>query len=182
MPRLFTAIDLPATVNAELASLCFGLPGAKWVAPEQLHLTLRFIGEVDGGAFREIEEVLSEVRGKPFAMQLAGLGCFPPRRPPRVLWVGIDRETEPAVAALYRRVESALVRPGLVEPEARKFSPHITLARLQQTPAARLGRFLAGNNLYRSEPFPVTSFALYSSLLTSKGAIHQLEAEYPLTP
>lgn len=176
MYRLFTAVDLPPAVARSLAAMGFGLPGARWVAADQLHLTLRFIGEVDGGLCREIGEALAEVNFAPFAMGLQGFGCFPPRGPARILWVGVE-PAEP-VAALYRKVENVLVRQGLVEPEKRKFAPHVTVARLDRVPSRRLGNFLAGNNLYRSETFTVDRFHLYSSQLTPKGPIHTLEASY----
>ena len=179
MHRLFVAIDLPEPVKERLAEICFGIPGAKWVKPEQLHLTLRYIGEVDGATFVDIREALATIDLPPFSVCLKGLGCFPPRKTPRVLWVGIDPPHE-QLFRLRKRVETTLVRLG-VEPEHRKFAPHITLARLNETPMNRLANFLAGNSLFSAEPFPVENFHLYSSSLSSKGAIHTLEASYPLT-
>lgn len=180
MYRLFVAIDFPDEIRGQLADLCLGLPGARWVPEEQLHLTLRFIGEVDGDVFRNIREALRAVRVEPFSLTLRGLGCFPPRGRPKVLWVGVDR-SEPLVQ-LRNRVESTLVRLGL-ESEGRKFSPHITLARFREdVHLHRLGNYLAGNNLFATPPVTVAAFALYSSFLTGKGAIHQLEATYPLHP
>lgn len=178
MSRLFVAIDLPETVQQQLAGLCFGLPGAHWVEAEQIHLTLRFIGEVDGAMFRDIREELAGVRSVPFAMQVQGLGYFPPRQSPRVLWAGVAKNE--ALVLLRNRVEGVMVRCGL-EPEGRKFAPHITLARLRDTPLSRLTKFLAGNALFASESFTVVDFNLYSSQLTAQGAIHQLEASYPLS-
>lgn len=179
MPRLFVAIDLPPAIRDRLAGLGFGIPGARWVDPEQIHLTLRFIGEVDGRSAREIREGLTAVRTKPFPLQLKGVGHFPPRKKPRVLWVGVERCD--GLLRLRRRVETSLVQQG-VEPEGRKYSPHITLARLNNPPVKKIGQFLAGNNLFMSEPFQVKEFLLYSSLLTPKGAIHTVEAVYPLRP
>lgn len=179
MIRLFVAVDLPETVRQQLAGLCFGLPGAHWVAAEQIHLTLRFVGEVDGAMFRDIREGLAGVRSDSFAMQVQGLGFFPPRQSPRVLWVGVAKND--ALVLLRNRVEAVLVRCGL-EPEGRKFAPHITLARLRDTPLSRLTNFLSGNALFATEPYTVEEFHLYSSLLTAKGAVHQLEASYPLAP
>ncbi len=179
MYRLFTAVDLPPEVAGRLAAMGFGLPGARWVPEEQLHLTLRFIGEVDGGRFKEIHAALDDVRAEAFSLRLQGFGCFPPRGPARILWVGVE-PTAP-VAALYRKVENVLVRQGLAEPEKRKFFPHVTIARLQGVPPAKLGNFLAGNNLYSSETFTVNQFHLYSSQLTNKGASHYLEASYDLS-
>lgn len=175
--RLFVAIDLPESLRQQLAGLCFGLPGAHWVAAEQMHLTLRFIGEVDGAMFRDIREALAGVRSASFALQVQGLGCFPPRQSPRVLWAGVAKND--ALWLLRNRVEGALVRCGL-EPEGRKFAPHLTLARLRDTPLSRLTNFLAGNALFAADVCQVTEFHLYSSQLTAKGAMHQLEMSYPL--
>lgn len=178
MYRLFIAIDLPEEIRLDLRPLCCGLPGAKWVPEEQVHLTLRFIGEVEGGLFRDIKEALADVAGPAFAIRLQGAGCFPPRKAPRVLWLGVEKNEE--LLRLRNRIENRLLRLGL-EPEHRKFSPHITLARLTQTPLSRLTNYLAGNSLFVSPSFPVADFHLYSSRLSSKGAVHQLEASYPLT-
>lgn len=179
MQRLFVAIDLPLPVKRELAGICLGLPGARWVADEQIHLTLRFIGEVDLGRVQDIREVLAEIHRPAFALHLVGLGVFPPRRQPHVLWAGVE-PVEPVVA-LRNRVESLLVGLGLT-PEGRKFSPHVTMARLRDTPVAGLTSYLAGNALFTSSEFEIDAFHLYSSVLTRKGAIHQLEASYPLNP
>ncbi len=177
MYRLFVAIDLPPDIAARLQNLCYGVPGARWVQPEQMHLTLRFIGEVDGGIFRDVKEGLADIKSPPFSLQVKGLGFFPPRKTPRVLWAGLAPVEQ--VSGLRNRIENLLVGMGL-SPEGRKFSPHITLARLHDTPLARLGRFLAGNSLFATEPFPVSEFHLYSSQLTSKGAVHTIEASYSL--
>jgi 2'-5' RNA ligase len=177
MQRLFVSIDLPQTVKRELVGICLGLPGARWMADDQIHLTLRFIGEVDGGVFQDIREGLAEIQGSAFAVRLVGLGFFPPRRQPRVLWAAVE-PVEPVVV-LRNRVESLLVRLG-IEPEGRKFSPHVTIARLRDTPVAKLTQYLAGKALFASSEFKVDAFHLYSSVLTSTGAIHQIEARYPL--
>ena len=177
MYRLFVAIDLPPEIKKELGKICFGLPGAKWVPADQLHLTLRFIGEVDGGLSKDIREMLSTVTMAPFTIRLKGVGHFPPRKRPRVLWVGI--EANDLLLRLRGRIESILVRGGL-EHEGRKYSPHITIARLQDTSPVKAGNFLAANGLFATTPFPVQDFLLYSSKLTPKGAIHTIEASYPL--
>lgn len=175
--RLFVAIDLPEDIKKELSILSCGVPGAKWVAQDQLHLTLRFIGEVDGIVFSRVRDILDTIKAEAFSLRLKEFGCFPPRKEPRVLWIGI--EPKDPVIALRNRIETALIRSGL-EPEGRKYSPHITIARLEGTPLSRLTNFMAGNNLYASPTFPVKSFYLYSSKLTAKGAIHTQEASYPL--
>jgi 2'-5' RNA ligase len=177
MYRLFVAIDLPPDIAAQVQGLCYGVPGARWVEAEQMHLTLRFIGEVDGGVFQDIKEGLGSIMTGGFAAQVKGLGVFPPRKTPKVLWAGIAPVEE--VSGLRRRIDNVLLGLGLA-PEGRKFSPHITLARLHDTPLARLGRFLADNSLFATPEFPVSEFHLYSSELTSKGAFHTIEASYSL--
>jgi len=175
--RLFVAIDLPEAVKDHLGIICCGVPRARWVLPEQMHLTLRFIGEVDGGLFRDICEELAGIHGEIFSLQLEGVGFFPPRGKPRVIWVGLHKLD--ALLRLRYRIESRLIALGL-EPEARKFSPHITLARLKNTHPAKVGRFLENYGLFCSTPFSVASFHLYSSQLGRKGAVHRIEATYPL--
>ena len=177
MIRLFVAIDLPDGVKEGLRAISFGLPGAKWVPADQLHLTLRFIGEVDGGLFREIREALQHVESEGFAMNLKGLGYFPPRQEPRVLWVGMEKSE--LLWQLRKKVDRELVQLG-IPPEKRNFSPHITIARLKETPLARLTNFLSGNALFALPEFQVDCFYLYSSVLTPKGPIHQQEAGYHL--
>lgn len=177
MPRLFIAVDLPEKILENLASMAFGIPGAKWVAPDQLHLTVRFIGEVDGALFRDIRDILNEVSAGSFCLQLKGVGYFPPRGAPRVLWVGLEK-SEP-LQLLRKKIDSALIRAG-VAPEGRKFSPHITLARLKNSPVQKIANFLSGNGLFSQEPFQVEDFKLYSSVLSPKGAYHKVERIYPL--
>ncbi len=175
--RLFVAIDFPEPIKNELNGISYGLPGARWVPQDQLHLTVRFIGEVDGGLFHDIRSELEQVKADGFPLTLKGLGHFPPRKNPRVLWVGMEK-SEPLLA-LRKKIDGALAGCGIT-PEKRKFSPHITLARLKKTPINRVTQFLAGNALFSLPEFPVTRFYLYSSVLTPKGAVHTVEAEYEL--
>jgi len=178
MPRLFIAVDLPDTINENLEAMFYGIPGARWVALDQLHLTVRFIGDVDGALFHDIKNTLEEVNIPPFDLQLKGVGHFPPRGTPRVIWVGL-KKSEP-IQLFRKKIDAALFKIGL-EPERRKFSPHITLARLKNSPIQKVANFLSGNGLFSQEPFQVDGFKLYSSTLTSKGAIHTIERIYSLT-
>ena len=178
MPRLFIAVDLPAGIKNNLEIMSYGIPGAKWIDPQQIHLTVRFIGEVDGTTFLDIKTALEQVSLEPFSMALKGVGHFPPRGKPRVLWVGIE-QSEP-LQSLKSRIDRILATVGL-QPEGRKFSPHITLARLKNSPIDKVADFLAGNGLFSQEPFEIKDFKLYSSTLTPKGAIHKVEKVYPLT-
>lgn len=175
--RLFVAIDLPEKVKEEVAGLAGSLPGGRWVPMEQLHLTLRFIGEVDEAQFQEIKSALTLVEGRAFPLALKGVGHFPSGKHPRVLWIGL--EANELLPELYQRVESALAAAG-ISPEERRFSPHITIARLKETPATAVAAFEERHAPFQAGPFPVAEFHLYSSALTREGAIHTREATYPL--
>ncbi len=177
MIRLFVGIELPDELKERLTAICNGVPGAKWVGPENLHLTLRFIGEVSEAGFADVDAALSEVRAAGFDLVLSGIGHFASGKAPRVLWVGVEKNE--SLAYLQGRVEAACVRAGL-DSERRNFSPHITLARLHNPPASRLGAFLSGNSMFKSAPFLVEEFTLFSSFLTRGGAIHRAEADYRL--
>lgn len=177
--RLFIAVSLPEDVRAVLAALANGLPGARWVDPDNLHLTLRFLGDVARADAADVDEALARVRAPGFEMTLAGLGHFGAGRKVRALWVGVARN--PALMYLQERIEQALARAGQ-PPEGRKFKPHVTLARFKSNPGARLQRYLADHNLVRAGPFPVESFDLYSSFPSARGAIYRVEASYPLAP
>jgi len=176
--RLFTAIDLPEDIIALISGMGRSIPGCRPIKPEQLHLTLRFIGEVDHGLFNDIVEQLRSVHFSPITFSLQGVGHFPPRGKPRVIWAGITPVDE--LVQLKIRIDNQLSRLGLA-PEKRKFAPHITLARLKNPPIQRVSEFLAGNNLLKSHQFTIESFHLYSSHLTKNGAIHTIEASYGLS-
>ena len=175
--RLFVAVSPPDHVAEELERMCVGLPGARWSDPEQYHLTLRFMGEVDGLVFDQVAEALAEVTFEPFDIQLEGFGCFPPRGQPKVLWAGVNPK-QPLID-LRRRVERVM-RSARIATEGRKYTPHLTVARLAGTPLPRLMRFLAAHALYRSEPFRVDAFHLYSSRLHPDGAMHEIEYTFSL--
>lgn len=177
MPRLFVAIDLPETIRQQLASLQTNIAGARWVKPAQMHLTMRFIGEVDEAAAQAVSAALASVHSTGFAVRLSGVGCFPPRRAPRVLWVGIEKN--PSLHQLYEAIELTLRQTGLA-PETRPFAAHITLARLKDAPIEPVQRFIEANSAFAAEAFPVREFRLYSSTLERQGAIYKVVAVYPL--
>lgn len=177
MPRLFVAAEIPDEAKEKLARLSESLPGAAWVPPEQMHLTLRFIGEVDEGMFRDVQAALSGVTSPSFYLTLKGVGHFPKRGDPETLWVGVAGNEE--LVRLRNRIEGALVRRG-VAAETRKFHPHVTLARVKDARAPWLGSYLVGNSLFALHDIPVQAFHLFSSRLTPDGAIHSLEGTYPL--
>ena len=177
MYRLFVAIDLPEQVKNSIREICSGLPEARWVDVNQLHLTLRFIGDADDSLFAAIKESLAGVSESAFSLTLQGVGCFPPKKTPRVLWVGINRND--TLIRLASEVEQRLVGIGL-QPERRSFSPHITIARFRDTSPHKAADYLTRNSLFKTEAFPVEEFYLYSSTLTPKGAVHRREATYLL--
>jgi 2'-5' RNA ligase len=174
--RLFTALALPDEITRPLLLMQAGVPGARWQKREQLHLTLRFIGEVDGAEANAIDDALAAITAPSFALELKGVGSFGGKNP-RDLWAGAAPNE--ALAHLNRKIESALQRIGL-EPEARKFTPHVTLARLKNSPRGAVMDYLTDHALYASMPFAVTAFCLYSSKLTSDGSIYRVEKEYGL--
>jgi 2'-5' RNA ligase len=176
MIRLFVALPLPEDVADSLLALEQGVPGARWSTRAQLHLTLRFIGEVDGRDASAIDETLAAISAPPFTLQLKGVGAFGGKTP-RALWAGIAASD--ALVHLQRKIESAIQRLGFPA-EERKYTPHVTLARLRGTPAGRVMDYLSDHALYASGSFEVKQFALFSSRLNSNGSIYVIEREYPL--
>lgn len=177
MPRLFIAIGLPQSARETLSELAGGLPGADWLEPDQYHLTLRFLGEVDTPAFADLREGLSSLNARSFHLKLGGLGVFPLRGDPETLWVGAERND--ALSSLRNKVEGLAVRRGH-PPESRKFHPHVTLARVRGSRPEWVGAYVAGHSLFPLPEIAVQSFALYSSKLTPDGSVYTLEREYPL--
>ena len=177
MLRLFVGIEFPPELKLHLSMLETVIPGARWVDPGNFHLTLRFIGEVDEGVAADIDEALVRLRARRFTLQLAGTGVFGGGKP-RALWVGVERH--PELVALRDKIEKALIRIGL-EPEQRKFAPHVTLARLREPVLDNLGEFLAANAQFRAAPLPVEHFSLIASFPTKAGSIYEDQADYPLS-
>ena len=184
MHRLFVAIDLPENVKEALGDLQVGLPGAGWTSFDTLHLTLRFIGDVDTVQADEIDAALGTVRETSFEVVLAGLGLFGSRRRARILWVGV--KPSPPLERLKHKIDAALSGAGVAH-ETRKFAPHVTLARLAGAGMAEVQAFIDQGLVETGSVapladlrVPVTGFGLYSSILTSSGAIHTLEVGYPL--
>ncbi|WP_341911967.1 RNA 2',3'-cyclic phosphodiesterase [Ferrovibrio terrae] len=177
MIRLFVALRFPDEIRRSLAALCAGVPGARWVNPDQFHLTLRFIGEVNGRTARAISEELSSVIMPSFDVELFGVGTFGDKRKANALWAGV--RPNPALNRLQEKVDNAMLRVGL-PPDRRKFSPHVTLARLNYAPFDRIGAFLSHHALYAGPAYRCDRFVLYSSFLSSSGAIYTPEQVYRL--
>lgn len=175
--RLFVALSIPDAVAQGMFLIQAGIPGARWQTREQLHLTLRFIGEVDGREANDIDDALSAISSPSFSLALKGAGEFGGKNP-HAVWVGVSDPA--AVGHLNRKIETAMQRIGL-KAEERKFTPHVTLARLRAAPRERVIDWLADHALYASPAFDVNAFALYSSTLTPNGSLYVPERVYRLT-
>ena len=177
MIRLFVAIPLPEPVRTQLTMLQSGLQGARWIKRGNIHLTLRFIGEVHNDLAGDIDMALSEITAPAFELELDGIGSFARGKRPHALWAGVAK-SEPLLH-VQAKIESVLVRAGL-EAGERKFSPHITIARLKEMRPNRVEAWVADHGGFRSPPFTADRFALFSSFLKSDGALYIEEASYPL--
>lgn len=178
--RLFVAIDLPGDVKDQLDELCVGVSGVKWVGRAQMHLTLRFIGEVTPEQSRTIQTALAGITCEPFTLTLQGVGQFPPKGSPRVLWVGVNApRTLHQLAAL---IETALRGTGL-DPADHPFSPHITLARVKAPPPPEaVNQFFRKHDGFQTGTITVDRFLLMSSILAREGPTYRVERAYPLQP
>ncbi len=177
MIRLFVGIPIPPEQGDMLARRCAGLADARWVDPTNMHLTLRFIGDIDEGAAEDVDASLATVQAPAFDLRLAGFDSFGSGRRMRAVWVGFD--PSPALVHLRDKVESAVVRAGF-PPEGRKFTPHVTLARLKRTPPADVRDFIETQDDLALPPFPVRRFALIESFLGHRGAHYRSAVDYPL--
>jgi 2'-5' RNA ligase len=177
MLRLFVGIAFPPELKLRLSLLCTGVPGARWVDPGNFHLTVRFIGEIPEDLADDVDEALAGVKAARFSLVLAGTGVFGGRRP-HTLWVGVERS--PELVRLRDKVEQALIRVGL-EPEQRKFAPHVSLARLRDPDLEKLGHFLAVNARFRADLLPVDHFSLIASFPTKAGSVYEDQVDYALS-
>ena len=177
MIRLFFGLELPGEIRMRIGAISRGIDGARWVAPEDLHITLRFIGEATGPAMEEIAAEAASIRFDPFAVTLAGAGHFERRGRVGAVWIGV--EPEPALSALRERIEAAAARAGQ-KPERRRFRPHVTVARLSRARPGEVRDWLAANTLFRAVPFTVDGFALFSSTLGRHGSTYTAECRFPV--
>ena len=176
MHRLFVAVRPPEAIRDLLIDAMDDSPGLAWVGDDNLHLTLRFIGEVERPMADDFAVALERIRGERFSLRIAGVGAFE-KRNRGALWAAVE-PSEP-VAVLAARVERACQSAGL-EPERRAFHPHITLARWNRTSAAAATTFISRNRGLSSAPFEVDGFILYESRLSRHGAHYDAVERYPL--
>ncbi|MGD9738510.1 MAG: RNA 2',3'-cyclic phosphodiesterase [Bauldia sp.] len=176
MPRLFTGIEIPDDLRRRLSFLRGGLPGARWIDAENYHLTLRFVGDIDLRTANEIAEALDRVHRPAFPLIIDGLGSFGGRKPHAIIAnVRPSRE----LAELQAEHERLMQRLGLA-PETRKFTPHITLARLRGTSVREAADYLALRGGFADGPYFVSRFVLFSARDAVGGGPYVVEESYPL--
>jgi 2'-5' RNA ligase len=177
MIRLFAAVTPPPEIVETLIPRQSGLAGARWRPPEALHITLRFFGEIAETVADDLDAELSRAARGPVTLELQGVGAFGDGGDLHALWAGIAEN--PALRQLARRCELAARRVGL-EPDTRRYHPHLTLAYLRGAEPAAVAAWIQANNLLRSPPFRAGTFGLYSSRLGTGGAGYRLERTYAL--
>ena len=176
MARLFVAIELSDSVKDVLSRLQLGLKGAKWVSRENLHLTIRFLGDISENEVEDIDAALREIRYKPFSLEFQGLDVFSSGERVRSLWIGISSKVD--IVYLKKRVDRTLFRVG-VEPDARRYVPHVTLARLggRRRPLAHYFKYVDSQTRVSAD---VKALTLFSSYLGRNGAVYSPVSRYPL--
>ncbi len=177
MPRLFSAIELPATVRAHLGMIRGQLAGAFWISPENMHITLRFAGHIEPEVADEFADRLDEIDARAFELTICGTGAFGGSKP-HVVFAALKPSA--ALDDLQRAHERAARAAGLA-PEARTFHPHVTLARLRNARPQTVARFLEETADLRLPPFQVERFVLMSSRPGSGGGPYAVEVAYALS-
>lgn len=169
--RLFTAIDLPEAMKTKLSEICFGLPRTRWADPEQFHLTLVFLGEINPALIDEVSERLESIEFSPFEVTCQGIGSFRSG----TLWLGVD--ASPQLLQLEQQIRNRLRGLDGLKLEAQRYRPHITLGKMDPQAPPLLDSFLSLNNADRYS-FTADKFQLKTSQLNPKGAIHRLLMEF----
>ncbi len=173
--RLFIAIEIPQNIKENICEIRKTIYGVKWTPREQLHITIKFIGEVQENEQALIRERLAEIKWSSFTITLNGTGFFPSSRKPRILWMGIERSEN--LFELKQKIDLALSDLG-INTENRDFTPHLTLARLSGNKQTDISKMIERFSSIGQFTVQVDSFILFSSLLTSKGAVHEIIQEY----
>ena len=171
--RLFVSIEVPESVKQTLAGLDPYLSGVRWLEPRQMHLTLAFLGNVDVEIQAGLSEKLQAISWKSFFLPLVGLGTFPTKGWPKIVWIGVGTG-HPHLFQLHKRVQEALLAVGL-EPDLRSFHPHVTLARCRDVSPQTIRPFLKTHAAFDAGMIHVESFCLNSSQLTPAGSVYTPE-------
>ena len=177
MIRLFAALAIPPAIAEGLVRRQTGLAEAKWRPTEAFHITLRFFGDIQETLAADLDAELAKVTCPPLALELAGVGAFGEGRDIHAVWAGVEAQS--GLNALHKACEAAGRRAGL-EPDSRRYRPHVTLAYLRRANPADVAQWIAANNLLHSPSFAVSDFGLYSSWQTEQGSRYRLERTYPL--
>src|SRR6201985_465805 len=177
MPRLFAGLEIPAEIGQTLSNLRGGLPGARWIDPENYHVTLRFIGDIDGMSANEIASILFRINRKPFDVTVQGLSSFGGRKPRAV--VANIVPSKPLIE-LQAELERMMQRIGL-DPGGRKFTPHVTLARLHDASSWDVADSLSVRGYFPSKVFTADRFVLFSSRASTGGGPYVVEDSYDLS-
>ena len=176
MPRLFTALEIPRDASLSLSLLRGGLPGARWIDPENYHLTLRFIGDVEGHVADEVANALDRVRRPGFSLTLSGVGAFGSKKPHSIYAGAV---ATPDLVALQGEIERICQRLGLPA-DPRKFVPHVTIARLRNSSPHDIAGYLSSRGNFATMPFKVGRFVLMSSKDSVGGGPYIVEEAWPL--
>ncbi len=176
MLRLFIGLELPVSIQNRLEPLCSGLKDVRWVAPENMHITLSFIGDIAEGAAEDLHEKLCGLSFEPFELSLAETGCFESRGRARAVWADVKGDVE-ALHRLHHKIQLAVETAGLT-PERRKYKPHVTLGWLKGTPLEKLQAFMSAHNTLKTSAFRVSHFSLFQSHLSRHGADYEVLERY----
>ncbi len=177
MPRLFAGLEIPAEIGQRLANLRGGLPGARWIDPENYHVTLRFIGDIDGISANEIAYLMSRVERKPFKVEIRGLASFGGNKPRAIV-----AHVEPSKPLMELQAElERLVRRCGFGPDPRKFTPHVTLARLRDVSNWDVADYLSVRGYFPTQTFTAEQFVLFSSRASTGGGPYLVENSYELS-
>jgi 2'-5' RNA ligase len=176
MPRLFTGLEIPTEVAAALSLLRGGLPGARWIDPENYHITLRFIGDIDDRLAGEIASLLNGMRRRRFEVRFGSVQAFGGRKPRAIV---VTVEPIQPLLELQAEHERLMQRLGL-EPDGRKFTPHVTLARLRDSSSYDVAEYLTTRGPVFGSSFHVSRFVLFSAKSSVGGGPYVVEADYPL--
>jgi 2'-5' RNA ligase len=176
MPRLFTGLEIPAEIGRELSGLRGGLPGARWVEPDNYHITLRFVGDIDDATARDLDAALRDSRPRPpIQVTLDRVDAFGGGKP-RALFV--RAVPTPDLESLQDEQERLVRRVGL-PPESRRFTPHVTLARMRAATPGEVARYIVERGPIRKLVFTADRFVLYSARPSTGGGPYVVEAAYP---
>jgi len=176
LTRLFVALPIPLTQRERLRGICCGVRQAGWLSDENFHLTLRFIGEVEEPEVAYIISALSSVRLPQFELRVSGVGHFKSGHKITSLWAKVKMSS--ALVSLHERIEKVLRRHGL-NPDSRKFIPHVTLAKLKNASPVHVRDWLQNNGSFHIPPFNIVGFRLYESYRSNRSAIYTPIHEFP---